>query len=94
MNAAKFFRHSIKLSRYHIPTEFVVVAVLEFFALLLSLYLALEIRFWDGSWHVALGEFLPRALVYAVVMQLSSARLWGLSKTNRPLYQYAAVAYC
>ena len=71
MSAAKFFRHSIKLSRYHIPTEFVVVAALEFCALLLSLYFALEIRFWDGSWHVALGEFLPRALVYAVVMQLS-----------------------
>jgi sugar transferase (PEP-CTERM system associated) len=70
MSTVKFFRHSTKLSRYYIPTEFVVVGVLEFFALLFSLYLALEIRFWDGSWHTALGEFLPRALVYAVVMQL------------------------
>ena len=70
MSTVKFFRHSTKLSKYYIPTEFVVVGVLEFFALLFSLYLALEIRFWDGNWYAELGEFLPRALVYAVVMQL------------------------
>ncbi len=70
MSTVKFFRHSTKLSKYYIPTEFVVVGVLEFFALLFALYLALEIRFWDGNWYAELGEFLPRALVYAVVMQL------------------------
>ncbi len=70
MGTVKFFRHSTKLSRYYVPTEFVVVAILEFFALLFSLYLALEVRFWDGEWHRELGEFLPRALVYTIVMQL------------------------
>jgi sugar transferase (PEP-CTERM system associated) len=70
MGAVKFFRHSTKLSRYYIPTEFVVVAVIEFLILMLSLYLAIEIRFWDKGWHADFGSFMPKALVYAIVMQL------------------------
>lgn len=70
MATVKFFRHSTKLSRYYVPTEFVVVAILEFLALLFSLYLALEIRFWDGNWHAEPGDFLSKGLVYAIVMQL------------------------
>jgi len=71
MSTVKFFRHSTKLSRYYVPTEFVVLAVIEFFVLLFSLYLALELRFWDGEWQQEFGDFLPKALVYPLVMQLS-----------------------
>ncbi len=71
MSTVKFFRHSTKLSRYYIPTEFVVVGVIEFLVLMFSLYLALELRFWDGDWRTDFGSFLPKALVYAIVMQLS-----------------------
>jgi len=71
MSTVKFFRHSTKLSRYYVPTEFVVVAVIEFLVLLFSLYLALEIRFWNWDWRSEFGDFMPKALVYAVVMQLS-----------------------
>ncbi len=71
MGTVKFFRHSTKLSRYYIPTEFVVVAVIEFLVLIFSLYLALEIRFWDGDWRTDFGGFMPKALVYAIIMQLS-----------------------
>lgn len=71
MGTVKFFRHSTKLSRYYVPTEFVVVAVIEFLVLVFSLYLALEIRFWDGDWRTDFGSFMPKALVYAIVMQLS-----------------------
>jgi len=70
MSTVKFFRHSTKLSRYYIPTEFVVVAAIEFLILILSLYLALEIRFWGNDWQSDFGEFLPKALVYAITMQL------------------------
>lgn len=70
MSTVKFFRHSTKLSRYYVPTEFVVVAVIEFLVLLFSLYLALEIRFWGIDWHAEFGDFLPKALVYAFVMQI------------------------
>ena len=70
MSTIKFFRHSTKLSRYYVPTEYVVLAVIEFLILISSLYLALEIRFWGDSWHEDFGGFLPKALVFALVMQL------------------------
>ena len=71
MSTVKFFRNSRKLLRYYIPTEFIVLAVIEFLVLLFSLYLALEIRFWSSDWRSQFGDFMPKALVYAVVMQLS-----------------------
>ncbi len=69
MGTVRFFRHSTKLSRYYIPTEYVALAVIEFLALMLALYLALEIRFWGGDWHHGFGSFLPKALLYTFVMQ-------------------------
>lgn len=71
MGTVRFFRHSTQLFRYHIPTEFVLLATVEFLALVLALYLGLELRFWGGSWEQEMGSFLPKAIVYAGVMQLS-----------------------
>jgi len=71
MGTVKFFRHSTKLSRYYIPTEFVVLAVVEFLVLIFSLYLAFALRFWAGDWQFDFDEFMPKALVYAFVLQLS-----------------------
>ena len=71
MSTVRFFRHSTKLFRYYIPTEFVIVAVIEFLILTLSLYLALQVRFWGSDWQADFGDFLPKALVFAITMQLS-----------------------
>jgi len=71
MSTVKFFRHSTRLFRYYIPTEFVFLAVIEFFVLILSLYLAVEIRFSYSDWHVDTYELIPKAVVYAIVLQLS-----------------------
>ena len=70
MGTVKFFRHSTKLSRYYIPTEFVALAIVEFLVLIFSLYVALELRFWDGNWRDDFGIFLPKAIVFALVLQL------------------------
>ncbi|MBL4711822.1 MAG: TIGR03013 family PEP-CTERM/XrtA system glycosyltransferase [Gammaproteobacteria bacterium] len=71
MGTVKFFRHSTKLSRYYVPTEFVVLAVIEFFILIFSLYLAFIVRFWGSDWQLIVGEFIPKAVVFAIVLQLS-----------------------
>ena len=71
MGTVRFFRHSTKFSRYYIPTEFVVLAAVEFIVLILSLYLALEIRFWGRDWQQDFGDFTSKALVFAFVLQLS-----------------------
>lgn len=70
MGTVKFFRHSTKLFKYYIPTEFVTLAVIEFLVLISSLYLAFEIRYWNSGWQYDAGEFMPKALVYAIVLQL------------------------
>jgi len=71
MGTVRFFRHSTQLFRYHIPTEFVLLATVEFIALVTALYLGLEFRFWGGDWEQIMGSFLPKAIVYAGVMQMS-----------------------
>lgn len=71
MGTLRFFRHSTQLLYYHVPTEFVLLGVIEFLVLVLSLYLGFELRFWGGDWKQQLGFFLPTAFLYAGVMQLS-----------------------
>ena len=71
MGTVRFFRHSTQLFRYYIPTEFVLLAVIEFLILILSLYLGLEVRFWGSDWKQAIGPIFPKAFVYAGVMQMS-----------------------
>lgn len=71
MSTVKFFRHSTRLFRYYIPTEFVTLAVIEFFLLIFSLFLAIEIRFWNFPEQVNYDGFLTKALVFAIVLQLS-----------------------
>jgi sugar transferase (PEP-CTERM system associated) len=71
MGTVRFFRHSTQLFHFHIPTEFVLLGVIEFIVLVLSLYLGLELRFWGEDWEKLFGFFLPTAFLFAVVMQLS-----------------------
>jgi sugar transferase (PEP-CTERM system associated) len=71
MSTVRFFRHSTQLFQHQIPTDFVLLGVVEFLALILALYLGLELRFWGGDWQLAIGSFLPKALLYAFVMQIS-----------------------
>ena len=69
--SARFFGHSTQVLRHHIPTEFILLGVIEFIALIFSFYLGVELRVDTMPWHERLAPFFPRALVFCVVMQLS-----------------------
>ncbi len=71
MGTVRFFRHSTQLFRYHIPTEFILLGIIEFLILFFSLYLGLEIRFQGSSWESDFGSFYIKAFLYASIMQLS-----------------------
>ncbi len=71
MGTVRFFRHSTQVFHYHVPTEFVLLAVVEFVVLVLSLHLALSLRFFGGSGSPQFELFWPRTLLFALVMQLS-----------------------
>ncbi|MCG6937851.1 MAG: TIGR03013 family PEP-CTERM/XrtA system glycosyltransferase [Gammaproteobacteria bacterium] len=47
-----------------------MLAVIEFMVLISSLYLAFEIRYWNSAWQFNYEDFIPKALVFAIVMQL------------------------
>lgn len=67
----RFFSHSMLLFRHHIPTEFVLLGVIEFFALVFSFYLGLDLRFDGEGWYAGEGGHWPRAFAFAFVMQMS-----------------------
>jgi len=71
MSTVRFFRHSTRFFRHHIPTEFVFLGIIEFFVLVGSFYLGLELRFSDESQKLVFQPFLPKALIYGIVMQMS-----------------------
>lgn len=64
-----------KLFRLHVPTEIVLLGAVEFLLLMFALYLGLETRFGGKSWHKEFGLFLPKAIIYAAIMQLSMVSL-------------------
>ena len=71
MGTVRFFRHSTQLFRYYIPTEFILLGIIEFLILFYSLYLGLELRFWRMDWQDDLGSYYLKAFLYAAVMQVS-----------------------
>ncbi|MGD8853920.1 MAG: TIGR03013 family PEP-CTERM/XrtA system glycosyltransferase [Gammaproteobacteria bacterium] len=71
MANGRVFRHSTQLFRHYIPTEYFLLAVIEFLFLVLSLYLGLETRFLGDAWKANIGTFFPKAILYASVMLLS-----------------------
>ena len=71
MGTVRFFRHSTQLFRYYIPTEFLLLGLIEFLVLFSSLYLALELRFQGADWESEFGSYFIKALLYGSVMQLS-----------------------
>ena len=71
VNPARFFSHSTRLFRHHIPTEFVLLGFIEFFALLAAYYVGIDLRFSDDIFAHRFGYYLPQALVFVVIMQMS-----------------------
>ena len=71
VNSGRFFYHSTRLFRHHIPTEYFLLGVIEFFALIASYYIGVDLRFSLDVLDQSIGNYLWHALVFAVVMQMS-----------------------
>lgn len=82
MGTVRFFRHSTQFFRHYIPTEFVLLGIVEFFVLIGALYLGLELRFWGQDWHASFDPFLPKALVFSVVLQMSLIALGAYQRQS------------
>lgn len=64
----RFFSHTTQVFRHHIPTEFVLLGLVELAVLIVSFYIGLELRFGNKFWHAQFSDYFPNALVYSIVM--------------------------
>ena len=69
--STRFFSHSTRLFSHYIPTEYFLLAVIEFFVLMAAYYVGIDLRFNENVWENRLGDFFVHALVFTVVMQIS-----------------------
>ncbi len=91
MATARFFRHSTHFFQHYIPTEFIILGVIEFIALFSAFYLAVEVRFSGGRWPADFGAVYPKALVYTVIMQLSLIALAAYQRHSKQAVEYLAL---
>ena len=71
INSVRFFSHSTRLFSHHVPTEFVLLGFIEFFALMASYYIGVDLRFREDIWLQRSGDYLAQAVLFVVIMQLS-----------------------
>lgn len=64
----RFFSHSTEVLRHHIPTEFMLLGVIEIIALTVSFYLGINLRLDGMPWYEIVSEYSSSALVYGLVM--------------------------
>lgn len=83
MSTVRFFRHSTRFFRHQIPTEFVLLGIVETFALVGSFYIGLNIRFTGIEWHADPGSFLLNAFLYSIVMQMSLIAFGAYQRQSR-----------
>jgi sugar transferase (PEP-CTERM system associated) len=71
INSVRFFSHSTRLFRHHVPTEFVLLGFVEFFALMASYYAGVDLRFRDDILGQRFSDFLAHAILFVFIMQMS-----------------------
>jgi sugar transferase (PEP-CTERM system associated) len=79
----RFFSHATRFFQYHLPTEYVLLGVIEFIVLNVSFYLGLFLRFRGSGWGIELGNYLPSALLYSLFMQLSLIAFGAYQRKSR-----------
>ena len=72
----------LRLFHHYIPTSIVWLILVEFLVLIFSVYLGIEIRFFDGEYDKArLAPYFPKALLFALAMWFSMTAM-GLHTRN------------
>ena len=76
----RFFSHSTQVFKHHVPTEYILLAIVEAAALFISFYAGIELRFSGVLWeHRALPSLTSSGITYSIIM-LSSLVAFGASQ--------------
>jgi len=87
----RFFSHATRFFQYHLPTEYVLLGVIEFVALNISFFLGYFLRFPGSGWGVAQGDYVPSALLYSLFMQLSLIAFGAYQRKSRQPIEMVAL---
>ncbi|MGW8228054.1 MAG: TIGR03013 family XrtA/PEP-CTERM system glycosyltransferase [Gammaproteobacteria bacterium] len=79
----RFFSHATRFFQYHLPTEYVLLGLIEYIALYISFYLGLFLRFHGTGWEMQLGDYDTSAFVYSLIMQLSLIAFGAYQRRSR-----------
>jgi sugar transferase (PEP-CTERM system associated) len=88
---ARFFSHATRFFQYHLPTEYVLLGVIEFIALNISFFTGLFLRFHGSEWGVELDNYIPSALLYSLFMQLSLIAFGAYQRKSRQPIEMVAL---
>jgi len=91
MATARFFRHSTQFFQHYIPTEFIILGIFEFAALIAAFYMAVELRFAGGHWPKDFGPVFPKALVFALIIQMSLIAMAGYQRHSQDTIEHMAL---
>lgn len=83
--ALRFFSPSTQLFRHYIPTEFIFLAIAEFWVFALCFVGGFHLRYLgtESSSMTTIGPIFPKALVFAIVMTLSMIAMRAYQRSSR-----------
>ena len=88
----RLFSHATRFFQYHLPTEYVLLGVVEYLALFISFYLGLFLRFHGTAWgEMQLVNYDTSAFVYSLVMQLSLIAFGAYQRKSRQPIEMVAL---
>ena len=90
-NNKRFFSQSTEIFSHHIPTEFILLGVIELFALVISFYLGVALRFSAMPWYDIVSIHYPGAAVFALVMLSSMIAFGAYQRQSRQALSELAI---
>lgn len=84
MATPRLIDHSIQLFQHHIPTEYVLLGIVEFFTFMLAFYAGIEVRFYEQTTphETLVGPIFQKAAFFAVVMSLCMIAMSTYVRSN------------
>ncbi|MDX1409411.1 MAG: hypothetical protein R3330_14790, partial [Saprospiraceae bacterium] len=91
---SRFFSHSTQLFRHYVPTEFILLGLIEFLALFFSFFVGLELRASEVGFFDRLDWHWPRAIAFATIMQMSLIAFGAYERQSNQSANMLAVRIC
>jgi sugar transferase (PEP-CTERM system associated) len=88
---SRFFGYPTRFFQYHLPTEYVLLAFIEFIALIAAFYLGLYLDFHIAGYEYLSRSQIPSALLYCFFMQLSLIAFGAYQRRSRQPIEMVAL---